>query len=63
MKSGQLAVYLIQKFQTFNDLKNFNEIFPNKAKIVAFLALFSLSKPTKKDISWNTDPPDVGMTQ
>ena len=51
MKSGQLAVYLIQKFQTFNDLKNFNEIFPNKAKIVAFLALFSLSKPTKKDIS------------
>lgn len=48
MKSGQLTVYLIQKFQAFND---FNEISPNKAKIVAFLALFSLSKPTKKDIS------------
>ena len=60
MKSGQLTVYLIQKFQAFND---FNEISPNKAKIVAFLALFSLSKPTKKDISWNTDHPDVGMTQ
>ena len=57
MKFGQLPVYPVQKFQTFNDLKNFNEIYASKLKIVTFLILSSRNKPSKKDILFKYRPP------